>query len=62
MAHLKPKIKKLCIVCTYVDMDELLAVTMEVEKVVGEIRETPYEPLKDERKEEMHEGETSTEN
>jgi hypothetical protein len=36
MTHLRPKIKKFCIVRTYANMDELLAAAMEVEKVVGE--------------------------
>lgn len=39
-------------------MDELLASTIEVEKVLGEIRKTSIEPLKDEQKDEMNEGET----
>jgi len=47
LTHLWSKIKKLCVVRTYVDMDELLATTIEVEKVFIEIGETPYEPLKD---------------
>jgi hypothetical protein len=34
-------------------MDELLATNIKVEKVLGEIGETPYEPLKDERNEEL---------
>ncbi len=49
VAYFRPKIKKLCIVHTHVDMDELLAATMEVEKVVREIGGWPYEPLKDEK-------------
>lgn len=43
---------------TYANMDELLASTIEVEKVLGEIRKTSFEPLKDEQKDEMNEGET----
>jgi hypothetical protein len=49
LADCRPKIRKLYVVCTYVDMDELLVSTIEVEKVMGEIREMPFEPLKDER-------------
>ncbi len=37
LAHFKPKIKKLCVVRTYADMDELMVIAIEVEKVVGEI-------------------------
>ncbi len=40
-------------------MDELLSATIEVEKVLGEIGETPYEPLQEEREEELTLGETS---
>jgi len=60
-AHLKLEIRKLCMVHTYVDMDELLIATSEVEKVFGEIRETPFEPLEEERDEETNERENSTE-
>jgi hypothetical protein len=42
MAHFKPEIKKLCKVHTYADMDEMLAITIEVEKAFGEIGETPF--------------------
>ncbi len=59
LTHLRLKIKKLCVVSTYVDMDDLLATTIEVEKVLNEIGETPYETFKDERNEELIEGETS---
>jgi hypothetical protein len=35
LAHLRLKIRKLCVVRTYVDMDELLASTIEFNKVLG---------------------------
>jgi hypothetical protein len=57
LAHLRPLIRKLCVVRTYADMDELLASTIEVEKVLGEIGETSSRLLKDEREDEMNEGE-----
>jgi len=60
LAHFRPEIKKLCVVCTYADMDEFLASTIKVEKVMGEIGEMPFEPLKDEREDEMNERKTST--
>jgi hypothetical protein len=56
MAHFRPKIKKLCVVHTYADMDELLATTIKVEKVLGEIEETPFEPLKNEGMEKLIQG------
>jgi len=42
-------------------MDELLAIAIEVEKVLGEIKETSFEPLKDERDEETNTRESSIE-
>jgi hypothetical protein len=41
-------------------MDKLLAITIEVEKVLGEIGETAFKHLKDERFEEANEGGRST--
>jgi hypothetical protein len=61
MAHFRPKIRKLCVIRTYVDMDELLVIATKVEKVLGEIKETPFEPLKDERDEETSTKESSIE-
>jgi hypothetical protein len=43
IAHFRPKIRKLCVVHTYADMDELLAIAIEVEKVFVEIGETPFD-------------------
>jgi hypothetical protein len=34
----------------YVNMDELLVATLEVERVLTELGETPYELLKEEQK------------
>jgi hypothetical protein len=34
-------------------MDEFLLVTVEVEKVLGEIGKTPYEPLQEDKEEEL---------
>ncbi len=44
LTKLRHEQKKLLVVRTYHDMDELLAITIEVEKVLGEIGKTPYEP------------------
>jgi hypothetical protein len=41
-------------------MDELLATTIEVENVLGEIGKTSYEPLQEEKEEELVLGETNT--
>ncbi len=43
MAHFRPEIRKLCVVHTYADMDELVAIAIEVEKAFGEIRKIPFD-------------------
>jgi len=47
LSKLKPKIKKLCIVWDCANMEALLAIALELEKVLGELRETPFDPLKE---------------
>ncbi len=37
----------------FADIEELVAAAIEVERVLGELGETPFEPLKEEREEEM---------
>ncbi len=55
MARLRPEIRKLCIVRTSTDIEELVGATTELERVLGEIGETPFEPLKEEQKEGVEE-------
>jgi hypothetical protein len=38
-------LKKLLEVCTYQNVGELLSTIIEMEKALGEIGKTPYEPL-----------------
>jgi hypothetical protein len=45
MSKLQLELKKLLVVHTYQDMDELLLVAIKVEKVLGEIGKTPYQFL-----------------
>jgi len=52
LAKLRPKIRKLCVVRTFVNIEELVGVAMEVERVLGELEETLYELLKEEQEEE----------
>jgi len=49
LARLKPEIRKLCVVRTFTDIEELVGATIELERVLGEIGETPFEPLKEEQ-------------
>jgi hypothetical protein len=48
------EIKKLCVVRDFVNMESLLVTTLEIEKMFGELREIPYEPLKEEHDEFMN--------
>jgi hypothetical protein len=51
LAKLRPEIRKLCVVRTFADIEELVGATTEVERVLGELGETPYELLKEEQEE-----------
>jgi hypothetical protein len=37
------------VVRTFIDIEKLVGAIIELEKVLGEFRETPYEPLKKEQ-------------
>ncbi len=51
MARLRPEIRKLCVVRIFADIEELVAAATELEQVLGELGETPFEPLKEEQEE-----------
>jgi len=40
------------VVRTFIDIEKLVGATTEVERILGELGETPYEPLKEEQEEE----------
>jgi len=52
LARLRPEIRKLCVVRTFTDIEKLVGAATKVERILGELGETPYEPLKEEQKEE----------
>jgi hypothetical protein len=56
LARLWPKIRKLCVVRTFADIEEVVGAVMEVERVMGELGETPYESLREEQEEETSES------
>jgi predicted component of viral defense system (DUF524 family) len=56
LARLRPEIRKLCMVRTFADIEELVGAATEVERVLGELGETPYEYLLEEQEEEMSES------
>jgi hypothetical protein len=45
---LRPKIRKLCFVRIYTNIDKTVIATVEIERMLGELGETPYEPMKEE--------------
>jgi len=55
LAKLRLEIRKLCVVRTFADVEELVGAATELERVLGELGETPFEPLKEEREEGVEE-------
>jgi hypothetical protein len=51
LARLRPEIRKLCVVRNFADIEELVGAAIEVERVLGELGETPFEPLREEQDE-----------
>ncbi len=51
LAKLRLEIQKLCVVRTFADIEELVGTATELERVLGELGETPFEPLKEEQEE-----------
>ncbi len=51
LARLRPEIRKLCVVRTFTDIEELVGAATGLERVLGELGETPFEPLKEEQEE-----------
>jgi len=49
MAKLRPEIWKLCVVKTFTNIEKLMGVTTKLERMLGELGETPYEPSKEEQ-------------
>jgi hypothetical protein len=56
LARLRPEIRKLCVVRAFADIEKLVGAATEVERVLGELGETPYEPLREEQEEETSES------
>jgi hypothetical protein len=51
LGMLRPKIRKNCVVKTYANIEEMVDAATELERVLGELGETPFEPLKEEQEE-----------
>jgi len=59
LAQLTPKLRRLYVVKTYTNIKEMVLTTIEIERVLGTFRETPYDPLGEEKDEDAI-GESST--
>jgi hypothetical protein len=55
LGRLRPELRKLCVVRTFADIEELVGVATELERVLGELGKTPYEPLKEEQEDGVEE-------
>jgi hypothetical protein len=53
LARLKPDVRRLCVVRTYTDIDEMVSAATKIKKVLGNLGETPYDPLKEEKDEDV---------
>jgi hypothetical protein len=53
LGKLRPEIRKLWVVKAYIDIDEVVVTAIKIKRVLGELRETPYEPMKEEQDETM---------
>ncbi len=51
LARLRPEIRKLCVVGIFTDIEEMVGAATELERVLSELGETPFEPLKEEQEE-----------
>ncbi|CAK9861042.1 unnamed protein product [Sphagnum jensenii] len=51
LGKLRPEIRKLCVFRTFADIEELVGAATELERVLGELGDTPYEPLREEQEE-----------
>jgi len=51
LARLRPEIRKLCVVRTSTDIEELVSAAIEFKRVLGELGKTPFKTLKEEQEE-----------
>ncbi len=46
--HLCPRIRKLCMFKNYTNVEKMLVATKDVERILGDLGVTPFEPFKEE--------------
>jgi len=61
LSYLRPKIKKLCVMHDHVDLEALFSATLEVERMLAKLSETPLEMLKEKHEKNMTIGKTMME-
>jgi hypothetical protein len=58
LVRLRPKLIRLCVVRIYTDIEEMVITTTKIERVLRDLGETPYDPLMEEKDEDVT-GESS---
>jgi len=48
LVHLCPKIRKFCMFKNYINVEKMLVATKDVERILGQLGATPFEPFKEE--------------
>ncbi len=51
LVQLRLELRKLCVVRTYTDIEEMVIAAIEIERVLGNLGETPYDPFREEKDE-----------
>lgn len=53
LCNLRLEIRKLCVMRTFINIQKLVGATTKVERVLGKLGKTPYEPMKGEQEDGM---------
>jgi hypothetical protein len=48
LARLRLELRRFCVVKTYTHIEEMVIVATKIERVLGDLGETPYDPLDEE--------------
>ncbi len=53
LALFRPELRRLCVVRTYTNIEEMVIAATEIERVLGDLEETPYDPFREEKDEDV---------
>jgi hypothetical protein len=53
LARLRLELRRLCVVKTYTDIEEMVIVAIKIQRLLGDLGETPYDPLREEKDEDV---------